>query len=59
MRIVAGELRGRKIVAPVGDTTRPTTDMAREAIFNALTSMDVITDARQAAPKFGRATAAI
>ena len=46
MRIVAGELRGRKIVAPVGDTTRPTTDMAREAIFNALTSMDVITDAR-------------
>ncbi|NDC91155.1 MAG: hypothetical protein EB089_04775 [Acidimicrobiia bacterium] len=33
-------------MAPVGDTTRPTTDMAREAIFNALTSMDVITDAR-------------
>ncbi|MFZ9513413.1 MAG: RsmD family RNA methyltransferase, partial [Ilumatobacteraceae bacterium] len=27
MRIVAGELRGRKIVAPLGDTTRPTTDM--------------------------------
>lgn len=46
MRIVAGELRGRKIVAPVGDTTRPTTDMAREAIFNALTSMDVIIGAR-------------
>ena len=46
MRIVAGELRGRKIVAPLGDTTRPTTDMAREAIFNALTSMDVIIGAR-------------
>ena len=46
MRIVAGELRGRKIVAPLGDTTRPTTDMAREAIFNALTSLDVIIGAR-------------
>jgi 16S rRNA (guanine966-N2)-methyltransferase len=46
MRVVAGELRGRKIVAPLGDTTRPTTDMAREAIFNALTSMGVIVGAR-------------
>jgi len=46
MRIVAGELRGRKIVAPLGDTTRPTTDMAREAIFNALTSMDAIVGAK-------------
>ena len=46
MRIVAGELRGRKIVAPVGDKTRPTTDMAREAIFNALTSMEVVIGAR-------------
>jgi len=45
MRVVAGELRGRKISAPDGTTTRPTTDMAREAIFNALTSLDVIVDA--------------
>ena len=45
MRVVAGELRGRKISAPDGTTTRPTTDMAREAIFNALTSIDVIVDA--------------
>ena len=45
MRVVAGELRGRKIFAPEGTTTRPTTDMAREAIFNALTSLDVIVDA--------------
>ena len=45
MRVVAGELRGRKISAPEGNTTRPTTDMAREAIFNALTSLDVIVDA--------------
>ena len=43
---MAGELRGRKIVAPEGQTTRPTTDMAREAIFNALNSMDVIVGAR-------------
>jgi len=45
MRVVAGELRGRTISAPEGTTTRPTTDMAREAIFNALTSLDVIVDA--------------
>ena len=45
MRVVAGELRGRKISAPDGTTTRPTTDMAREAIFNALTSLDVIVEA--------------
>jgi 16S rRNA (guanine966-N2)-methyltransferase len=46
MRVVAGELRGRKILAPEGNTTRPTTDMAREAIFNALTSLNAIVDAR-------------
>ena len=45
MRVVAGDLRGRKISAPEGTTTRPTTDMAREAIFNALTSLDVIVEA--------------
>jgi 16S rRNA (guanine966-N2)-methyltransferase len=45
MRVVAGELRGRKISAPEGNTTRPTTDMAREAIFNALTSLNVVVDA--------------
>ncbi|NQV97219.1 MAG: 16S rRNA (guanine(966)-N(2))-methyltransferase RsmD [Acidimicrobiaceae bacterium] len=46
MRIVAGELRGRKISAPEGNTTRPTTDMAREAIFNALVSMNAVVGAR-------------
>jgi len=46
MRVVAGELRGRKISAPAGDSTRPTTDMAREAIFNTLNSMGVIDGAR-------------
>jgi len=38
MRVVAGELRGRRIESPEGKATRPTTDMAREAIFNSLGS---------------------
>lgn len=46
MRVVAGELRGRRIEAPEGTTTRPTTDMAREAIFNSLGSHYDLTGAR-------------
>ncbi len=42
MRVVAGEFRGRKLVAPEGDTTRPTTDMVREAMFNSLQSMGIV-----------------
>lgn len=38
MRIVAGDWRGRKIVAPKGDTTRPTADRTRERLFSMLTS---------------------
>lgn len=38
MRIIAGEWRGRKIVAPKGDTTRPTADRTRERLFSMLTS---------------------
>ena len=45
MRVVAGELRGRKIEAPEGKTTRPTTDKARQATFNALGSAGVVVDA--------------
>jgi 16S rRNA (guanine966-N2)-methyltransferase len=45
MRVVAGELRGRKIEAPEGKTTRPTTDKARQATFNALGSAGVVIDA--------------
>lgn len=37
MRIVGGEFRGRKIVAPAGQGTRPTTDRTRESLFNILT----------------------
>ena len=45
MRVVAGELRGRRIEAPPGLDTRPTTDKVREAVFNALTSLDLVRDA--------------
>lgn len=38
MRVVAGELKGRRIESPSGDRTRPTTDKVREAVFNALGS---------------------
>ena len=38
MRIIAGEWRGRKLVAPAGDATRPTTDRTRETLFSMLTS---------------------
>ena len=38
MRIIAGQWRGRPIVAPKGDATRPTADRTREALFSMLTS---------------------
>jgi len=38
MRIVAGEWRGRKLIAPRGDATRPTADRTRETLFNMLAS---------------------
>ncbi len=36
MRIVAGTLRGRPLVAPKGHSTRPTADRTRQAVFNVL-----------------------
>jgi 16S rRNA (guanine966-N2)-methyltransferase len=48
MRVVAGELRGRRIVAPAGTSTRPTTDKVREATFNALGSRDLVVGAQVA-----------
>lgn len=42
MRVVAGELRGRRIAGPEGVATRPTTDKVREAVFNALGSLDAV-----------------
>ena len=36
MRIVAGRFKGRAIIAPAGQGTRPTSDRARQAVFNVL-----------------------
>jgi 16S rRNA (guanine966-N2)-methyltransferase len=36
MRIIAGRHRGRVLLAPAGQTTRPTADRVREALFNIL-----------------------
>jgi 16S rRNA (guanine966-N2)-methyltransferase len=36
MRIVAGRWGGRRLVAPPGRTTRPTSDRVREALFSIL-----------------------
>lgn len=36
MRIVSGKLKGRRITAPKKLPVRPTTDMAKEALFNIL-----------------------
>ncbi len=38
MRIIAGEWRGRRIDAPEGQGTRPTSDRAREGLFSMLAS---------------------
>lgn len=38
MRVIAGEWRGRKLLAPKGDATRPTADRTRETLFSMLAS---------------------
>jgi len=38
MRIIAGAWRGRPIVAPAGNATRPTADRTRESLFSMLVS---------------------
>ena len=38
MRIISGAWRGRPLVAPKGDATRPTADRTREALFSMLVS---------------------
>ena len=40
MRVIAGELGGRRLHAPAGDRTRPTSDRVREALFMALGPLD-------------------
>lgn len=41
LRVISGEARGRKLKSVPGDTTRPITDRAKEALFNILAN-DVI-----------------
>ena len=36
MRIISGEFKGRRITAPKKLPIRPTTDMAKESLFNIL-----------------------
>jgi len=38
VRVIAGRWRGRPLAAPAGDTTRPTADRTREALFSMLAS---------------------
>ena len=40
MRVIAGELGGRRLHAPHGDRTRPTSDRVREALFMSLGPWD-------------------
>ena len=40
MRIIAGELKGRRFEAPKGTATRPTSDFVRETAFNLIGPVD-------------------
>jgi 16S rRNA (guanine(966)-N(2))-methyltransferase RsmD len=40
VRVVAGAHGGRRLVAPPGDATRPTSDRVREALFSILGSVE-------------------
>ena len=40
MRIISGRFKGHPIVAPKGQNTRPTSDRARESLFNVLAHAD-------------------
>ena len=39
MRIIAGEFRGRKILPPASDATRPITDRVKQSVFDILTPL--------------------
>ena len=46
MRIVGGSAGGRRLAVPPGQGTRPTTDQAREGLFNTLASLVDLAGAR-------------
>jgi len=52
MRIIAGEWRGRRLEAPPGRATRPTSDRAREGLFSMLQSRLGVFDGLHAADLF-------
>jgi 16S rRNA (guanine966-N2)-methyltransferase len=39
MRVIGGEWKGRRLAAPAGRATRPTSDRVREAVFDVLGTM--------------------
>jgi 16S rRNA (guanine966-N2)-methyltransferase len=39
VRIIAGEFRGRKLLPPEGDVTRPITDRVKQSLFDILTPL--------------------
>lgn len=39
MRIISGKLKGKRIIAPKNLPVRPTTDMAKESLFNILNNL--------------------
>ena len=39
MRVIAGIARGRRLAAPKGTATRPTSDRAREGLFATVTAI--------------------
>jgi 16S rRNA (guanine966-N2)-methyltransferase len=45
-RIIAGTYGGRRLVAPAGTHTRPTSDRVREALFSSLETMTALSGAR-------------
>jgi 16S rRNA (guanine(966)-N(2))-methyltransferase RsmD len=46
MRIIAGQLGGRRLKVPKGQLTRPSTDRVRESLFNLVTNRCTLNGAR-------------
>src|SRR3954465_13506638 len=38
MRVIGGQYRSRKLIAPAGPTTRPSSDRLRETLFNVVSA---------------------
>ncbi len=46
MRIISGALKGRKLIPPSGKDIRPTSDRAKETLFNILSSRYSLADSK-------------